>query len=272
MNKKVIIAIAAVVILAGGYYFLKGKNKSTDSTVSATQKVKKHKSNSVNNTAQPIIIPKADAVDYNPTIDPANFVSVVDNKYFTLKPGTVITYKGKKDSAVVVDSNEVTSETKDIMGVKTVVVKDTITENGKVSEISFDWFAQEKNGTVWSFGEDLKEYDAAGKVTNTIGSWEAGKDGALPGVIMTANPQVGDSWKQEYLKGIAEDRGEVLGIDESIKTSYGSYQHCIKTKDWSAVEPGVIENKYYCQDSANNVVAIKTVQGGNEYSELASVK
>jgi len=221
--------------------------------------------------AQSVAIPKADASDYNITINPADFVSAIDNKYFTLKPGSVITYKGKKDNAVVVDSNEVTKDTKDILGIKTVVVKDTITENDKITEISYDWFAQDKNGTVWSFGEDMKEYDATGKVTNTIGSWEAGKSGALPGVVMTANPQLGDSWKQEYLKGIAEDRGEILGIDETIKTAYGSYQHCVKTKDWSAVEPGVIENKYYCQDNSSNVVSIKTVQGGNEYSELASI-
>ena len=109
----------------------------------------------------------------------------------------------------------------------------------------------------------------AGKVVSTAGSWEAGVNNAKPGMIMTANPQIGDSWRQEYLKGEAEDMGEILGISESVTVPSGTYHNCIKTKDWTPLEPDVIENKYYCPDVG--VVLTDMVQGGSEKSELVNI-
>ena len=120
---------------------------------------------------------------YAPHIDPAEFTTKVDNKYFPLKPGTTFFYEGGLQR----DEMTVTHHTKKVMGVECVVVNDKGWEAGKLIEGTYDWFAQDKEGNVWYFGEDTKEYKN-GKVTTTKGSWEAGVDGAKPGIIMQSRP------------------------------------------------------------------------------------
>ncbi len=177
---------------------------------------------------------------YSPHIDPADFTTTIDNKYFPLKPGTTFVYEGSGERDVFA----VTSDTKKVMGVECVVVLDEAWEDGKLIERTYDWHAQDKEGNVWYFGEDTKEYKN-GKVVTSKGSWEAGVDGAKPGIIMQAHPKVGQSYRQEYYPGEAMDMAKVLSLNESVAVPYGSFDHALETKEWTPLEPGLVEHKYY---------------------------
>jgi hypothetical protein len=124
-------------------------------------------------------------------------------------------------------------------------VHDTASIAGEVIEDTFDWFAQDKDGAVWYMGEDTKEY-SQGMVVSTEGSWEAGQDGAQPGIIIPAMPMVGDKYRQEYYACEAEDMGEILELDATATTPAGSFTGCLKTRDTTPLEPNVNEEKYYC--------------------------
>lgn len=221
-------------------------------------------------------IAETSAESYAPKIDPANFVARVDNPYFPLKPGTTFIYEGKSaDGAERIEVN-VTHETKEILGVKCVVLRDRAFLNGELIEDTLDWHAQDKKGNVWYFGENTKEYEN-GKVVSTKGSWEAGVDGAKPGIIMEAKPQVGDSYRQEYLKGQAEDVAEVVmlgasasGLNDSVSTPQGSFENVVVTKDWSPLEPGLLEHKYYA--SGTGLIGEVDVLGGSDRIELVDVR
>src|SRR5919206_2638895 len=177
---------------------------------------------------------------YAPHINPAEFTTTIDNTYFPLKPGTTFFYEGGSQR----DRMSVTHSTKKVMGVECVVVNDRAWESGKLIEATFDWFAQDKKGNVWYFGEDTKEYKN-GKVVSTKGSWEAGVDGAKPGIMMQANPKVGESYRQEYYKGEAEDMAKVISLNESVRVPYGSFDRVLETKEWTPLEPVLFEHKYY---------------------------
>src|SRR5258705_6687719 len=153
--------------------------------------------------------------DYNPKINPADFQTKVDNPYYPLVPGTVLKYSEKSDGETLENIITVTSDTKMIVGVKCVVVHDVVMANGKVKEDTYDWLAQHKDGTVWYFGEDTTEFKP-GHVKTTVGSWEAGVNGAQPGVIMPAKPKPGEPYRQEYGLGVAEDMGQIVAIGESV--------------------------------------------------------
>ena len=177
---------------------------------------------------------------YAPRIDPTDFTTTIDNEYFPLKPGTTFVYEGGAER----DEMSVTSEAKKVMGVECVVVNDKAWEEGKLVEQTYDWYAQDKKGNVWYFGEDTKEIKN-GKVVSTKGSWEAGVDGAKPGIMMQAHPKVGDVYRQEYYPGQAMDMAKVLGSNESVRVPYGSFHHVLKTKEWTPLEPIFFEHKYY---------------------------
>jgi hypothetical protein len=198
-------------------------------------------------------------------IDPANFVDKVDNTYFPLMPGTTYVYEGETDEGVERVEDFVTHETWIVLGVTCIVVRDRVSVDGELVEETFDWYAQDKDGNVWYFGEDSKEYEG-GEVVSTKGSWEAGVDGAQPGIIMQANPQIGDSYRQEYYKGEAEDMAEVISLTESASVPYGSFDNLLMTKDWTPLEPGIAEHKYYA--SGIGLVLEETVEGGTGRIEL----
>jgi hypothetical protein len=206
---------------------------------------------------------------YAPSIDPAGFTTEIDNKYFPLKPGTTFVYRGKTADATEGDTVKVTSDTKTIMGVECVIVDDRVTEDGKLTEQTYDWYAQDKEGNVWYFGEDSKEYEN-GKLKSTGGSWEAGKDGAEPGIIMPANPKVGKTYRQEYYKGEAEDMGRALNLDASAKVPYGSFENVLVTDEWTPLEPNVAEHKYYAP-GVGNIKEVAT-KGPKETLVLVDVK
>jgi len=205
---------------------------------------------------------------YRKEIDPADFVDGVDNRYFPLTPGTTFVYEGETEDGTVRIEDYVTHETKQILGVTCVVVRDRVIEDGELVEETFDWYAQDKDGNVWYFGEDAKEYEA-GVVVSTKGSWEAGVDGAMPGIIMEANPQVGDFYRQEYYKGEAEDMAEVLSLTESASVTYGSFDNLLMTREWTPLEPGVVEHDYYAP-SVGLVLEVM-VEGGSERVELVEI-
>lgn len=184
------------------------------------------------------------AVDYHPTIDPAQFSTEITNPYFPLKPGTTYIFDGTRDGQPMHAEMVVTSETKTILGVLCVVVRDTVTSNGALVEGTTDWYAQAANGEVWYFGEDTKEY-VNGKVSSTHGSWEAGVDAAQPGIIMKGNPQPGDKYRQEYRPGEAEDMAEVLRFDPSMQVPAGTYQQILVTEDTNPLDPDRHDTKAY---------------------------
>ena len=156
---------------------------------------------------------------WSPNVDPARFVSVVSNRYFPLTPGRSYRYDeiGGTESFRV----EVTYETKTILGVTTIVVKEIHTEAGQVVETAENWFAQDRNGNVWYFGEATREF-VDGKIVSTAGSWEAGVNGAVPGIIMKGQPFPGDIYFQEYAPGVAEDLASVLDINRTETTPLDS--------------------------------------------------
>lgn len=206
---------------------------------------------------------------YNPIINPADFVAEIDNPYLPLKPGTTFIYQGETEDGT--DRNEmvVTHDTKNILGVTCIVVWDRVWLEGELIEATYDWYAQDKDGNVWYFGEDSNDYEN-GKVVSTKGSWEAGVDGAKPGIVMKGNPQIGDSYRQEYYKGEAEDMGDVISLNESVTVPYGSFDNCLKTKDWTPLEPDFVEHKYYAPGVG--VVLVVMVEGGDERVELIDIR
>ncbi len=177
---------------------------------------------------------------YAVTIDPADFVAAVDNPYWPLVPGTTTIFEGDGERIVV----EVTGYTKVILGVATTVVRDTAYAKGKVIEDTFDWYAQDRAGNVWYFGEDTTEFEN-GKPVSTAGSWEAGVDGALPGIVMLAQPQVGDVYRNEFYAGEAEDLSKVIELGGTIDVPAGAYTETIVTEDWTPLEPDQLEHKTY---------------------------
>ena len=206
--------------------------------------------------------------EYDPMIDPANFVTVIDNPYFPLEPGTTYIYEGEGDGETIRVESTVTDETRVVMGVTTVVVSVLEYEDGELAEETFDWYAQDKGGNVWYFGEDTKEIDD-GEVVSTEGSWEAGVDGAKPGIIMPADPKVGEVYYQEFYEGEAEDMGEVISLSESVSVEYGSYDNCLLIKEFTPLEPGVEEYDYYCEGIGP--VLEEVVKGGDERIELVEI-
>lgn len=154
------------------------------------------------------------AQPYQPVIDPADFQTLIDNPYFPLVPGTTMRFVENDGLALSDSTMEVTDSTKVVAGVRCVVVHQTETRERTVVEEGFDWYAQSKDGAVWYFGEGTTEFPATGG-TNAAGSWLAGVDGAMPGVVMPAHPSLGDQFPQEYRQGVAEGMAEVAGTGES---------------------------------------------------------
>lgn len=201
------------------------------------------------------------------------FVSKIDNPYFPLTPGTVFHYinKIKEDGETTKEhiTVTVTYDTKKILGVDCRIVHDQVLVNGKVSEDTYDWYAQDRFGNIWYFGEDTKSYHH-GHV-DSAGSFEAGVNGALPGIIMLAHPEkhVGLQYYQEFDPGNAIDQATVKSLDGHADVAYGTFDNCLVTEEYTALEPDVLENKYYSA-GLGQVLTVLTV-GGYEREELTSI-
>ena len=189
---------------------------------------------------------------YNPKINPDDFVSKISNPFFTLIPGTTFVYESETEDGLERIETTVTEEKREVMGIKTTVVWDREWLDEELIEDTKDWFAQDKEGNVWYFGEFSQVYEN-GQLVGTPGSWEAGIDEAKPGIIMKASPKVGDVYRQEFYEGVAEDMGEVIELGVSIDTDYEYFSNCLKTKEWTPLESDSTEFKYYCL-KINNLV------------------
>lgn len=208
-------------------------------------------------TASPTLPRGAEAV----TLDPADFVARIDNPYWPMSPGTTRTYhESDADGALLVVEVTVTGKTRTILGIEATVVHDVVTQSGELVEDTYDWYAQDRWGNVWYLGEDTKEYEN-GKVVSTAGSWEAGVDGALAGIAVPGDPQVGLSYRQEHDAGDAEDQGEVVSLSERVTVPFGSFEDVLMTRDTTPLEPDLVEHKYYAR-GIGPVLAVAVSSGG----------
>jgi len=181
----------------------------------------------------------------------ANFLigQPIDNPLLAFAPGTVFFYINKitEDGDVSYENIHVTvtSEIKKILGVNCTVVHDQVKEDGEITEDTYDWYAQDKSGNVWYFGEDTKARTDTGWTTE--GSWEAGKDHALPGIAMFAKPgaHIGQTYYQEFRFNVAEDQAKVLSTNSTATVPYGSFNNCVETKEFTRLDPEDIEHKFY---------------------------
>jgi hypothetical protein len=203
-----------------------------------------------------------------PVFDPNNFVAAVDNLYFPLPVGRTLVYTGIKDGQTQRDVVTVTSQTKVILGVTATVVSDVADHNGTVLERTSDWYAQDRQGNVWYLGEDTVHFLANGK-GDTSGSWEAGVDGAIPGIVMEANPQIPDAYRQELFAGEAEDTAWVVNRGGSVSVPYGKVRNVLTTLEATRLEPGAYDQKVY--GPGIGIVLEQSLTGDPEVAKLESV-
>ena len=204
-------------------------------------------------------------------LDPAEFTTEIDNPYWPMTPGNRWVYEEiDSDGTVQKVVVTVTDNTKMIAnGIEARVVRDVVSSEGELVEVTDDWYAQDATGNIWYLGEETAEYEN-GKPVSTSGSFEAGVDGAEAGVVMPANPEDGMAYRQEYYKGEAEDRAEVLSLDEKAEVPFGYFRATLMTKDLVPTEPEVSEHKFY----AKGVGPVLTldISGGTGREELLSFR
>ena len=201
---------------------------------------------------------------------PSDFTARVDNQWFPLTPGTTYVYRGSDRGQPSRDVVTVTHRTKIVAGVPCAVIEDRLYVSGRLAERTTDWYSQDKQGNVWYFGEATANLDESGHVTSTEGSWEAGRDGARAGIFMPARPKVGQSFRQEFYKGHAEDHFRVVDLQASVRTPYVSSTRALLTKEWTPLEPGVVDHKLYVHGIGT--VLEQTIKGGSELNKLVSVR
>lgn len=206
---------------------------------------------------------------YLPILNPDDFVDSITNTYLPFIPGKVYTYEGQTDEGKETTVVTVTSDKKTILGIDCIVVHDVVSLEGNIIEDTYDWYAQDINGNIWYLGEDSKEIEN-GVVVGTEGSWEAGVDGAQAGIVMPAVPLLGIPYRQEYYFNEAEDWGKVIETGLSLTINYGTFTDCIKTEEWTPLEPEILENKYYAPGIG--VIKEVTIRGGIENVELINIQ
>jgi hypothetical protein len=201
---------------------------------------------------------------------PSEFAPRVDSAWFPLRPGTTLVYRGRKDGEPSLDRMRVLKQTKTILGVRATVVSDRLYLRGKLEERTRDWYAQDRRGNVWYLGEATAELNPDGSVRTREGSWQAGVGGARAGIFMPAHPHRGQTGVQEMLKGEAEDHFRVLSRSASVKTPAASSRRALLTREWTPLEPGVVDHKLYVRGTGT--VLEETVKGGEELNELVAVR
>jgi hypothetical protein len=201
-----------------------------------------------------------------PATSPNLFVKCVDNPYFPLIPGTVYHYESESEEGLETITVTVTDQTKSVLDIQATVVRDVVKVDGVLVEDTFDWYAQDRRGNVWYLGEDVSNYED-GQFVDKAGSWQAGVNGAVPGIIMLDRPFAGDIYRQEYLAGEAQDMAGVLSLNKRVTVPFDTFNMVLKTLDYNPLE-GEVEHKFY----ASGVGQIKTVNlETNETAALISV-
>jgi len=196
---------------------------------------------------------------YDPVIKPNNFVATIDNPYFPLKPGTTFIYEGQTAHGFELGEFAVTHNTRVILGVTCVEVRDMVFTDGVLTEDTLDWFAQDKDGNVWYFGENTHELED-GLITTIDGTFIAGVNGDKPGIIMKAHPAIGDFYRQEFSLGNAEDFAETLSLTESVTVRAGAFSNCLKSQETTPLETDLLEHKFYAP-GVGNVLTIDANTG-----------
>jgi hypothetical protein len=206
---------------------------------------------------------------YEPVLDPANFVSVIDNPYFPLPIGRVLVYKGVRDGQKQIDTVTVTDQTKVLEGITATAASDVATTtSGDLLEKTTDWYAQDMQGNVWYMGEATKAYLPNGHV-DTSGSWQSDVNDGEPGIVMEADPQIPDAYRQEFLAGEAEDTAWITGRGGSVTIPYGTVHHVLTSLEHTALEPDVVDQKVYAPGLG--IVTELTLAGGQEIAHLVKV-
>ena len=200
----------------------------------------------------------------------AGFSARVDNPWYPLEPGSTYVYQGVKDGEPSREVMTVTRRTKVSDGAPCAVIRDLLYLRGRLEERTTDWYSQDAKGNVWYFGEKTAELGKTGKVISTAGSWTSGVGGARAGIFMFAHPTPGRWARQEYYKGQAEDHFKVLRTQVSVTVPYISTTHAMLTKEWTPLEPGVIDHKYYVRGIGT--VLEQTAKGPLERNELVSFR
>ena len=197
----------------------------------------------------------------------SSFSGTVTNPWFPLKPGVRYLYAGEKDGLPSRDVVIVTHHVRSLAGVPCAAVRDRLYLRGRLRERTTDWYSQDSRGNVWYFGENTAELDAHGRVTSTEGTWAAGVRGAEPGIYMPAHPRVGQTARQEFYRGHADDHFKVIGLFGNV--SGGGRKNALLTEEWTPLEPGTLDHKLYVRGIGT--VLEHTERGGDEHAELVSV-
>jgi len=200
-------------------------------------------------------------------LDPADFTTEIDNPWLPYKEGSRWVYRETSpDGTAQRVKVTVTRRTKRMAnGIEARVVRDEVTEKGVPVEITDDWYAQDREGNVWYMGEDTTEYEN-GRPTTTAGSFEAGRDGAQPGIAMPAHPKPGLAYRQEYYAGEAEDKARVVETGDQAEVPAGHYGNLVMTRDINPLEPRMLEFKFHAR-GVGQILAF-TASGGNDREEL----
>jgi hypothetical protein len=206
---------------------------------------------------------------YSPRIAPADFSPRVDNPWLPLTPGRTLVYTGTKDGKPALDVVAPTRRTKVIDGVTTRVVEDRLYLDNRLAERTSDYYAQDRCGNVWYFGEDTAELDRRGHVKSTEGSFHAGANGAQPGVFMQAQPELGRQFRQEWYRGHAEDQFKAIDLSARAKVPNGRFSHALRTEESTALEPKVLDNKLYAKGIGE--LAERSVKGPHEALRLVEI-
>lgn len=205
--------------------------------------------------------------EYEPVLNPADFVHSITNPYFPLPVGRTLVYRGIRDGVTQIDTVHVTSQTRVLEGITATAVSDIATHQGKLLEKTTDWYAQDKRGTVWYLGERTAAY-SHGKVDHS-GSWLAGVNDGEPGIVMLANPRIPDAYRQEFLAGQAEDTAWIVGRGGSIKLPFKVVHKVLTSLEFTVLEPTVVDKKIYAPGLG--IVKEQAVQGPQEVATLVSV-
>lgn len=207
----------------------------------------------------------------------------LDNPYWPLNAtGHTFHYYAEEgeDECVITETTITAMTYMTAVGVNTRIIhdvewldEDCTGSKDVILEETDDWFGQDDEGNIWYFGEDTLayEYDDDGNLlgTTTEGAWEAGVDGAEAGIVMLGDPQPGLFYRQEFLEDEAEDMGKVLRLNARVSIEWGDFDGCLKTKEWTVLEPGNIEHKYYCP--GYGLVYIEELKEKTVYVELVDI-
>jgi hypothetical protein len=205
-------------------------------------------------------------------IDPADYSTSITNPLFPLSSIGPKVFEGEEtdpDTGETIETrleSRVLPETTVVAGVTVTVLEEKAFEDGELVELALDYFAQHRDGSVWYFGERVDNYED-GVLRDHAGEWLAGEGANEPGIIMPAQPAAGQTYQQENAPGVAEDMATVLALDESVSVPAGEYDGCMRTREFTPLEPGIEEFKWHCPG-----VGLAREEGDGSVLELVSVQ